>query len=94
MNPKGKAWLSNKWATMVSSVVRRRQKKLTFRLPWIEENKDSKQELVNKKKLASEGSNALSKAVIENCKENKVNPKKRWKENKVKEDSYQRDIIS
>jgi hypothetical protein len=58
----------------------------------IEENKDSKDELVNKKKSASEGPNPLRKAVVENCKEIKVKPRKRRKENQVKEDSYQRDL--
>jgi hypothetical protein len=55
MNLKGKTWLINKLTTMVSSMMRRRQKKLTIPLPWIEENKDSKDELVNKNKSASEG---------------------------------------
>jgi hypothetical protein len=38
MNFKGELWITNKWASIILSILSKRQTFLVTPLPWIEEN--------------------------------------------------------
>jgi hypothetical protein len=90
MNSKGTLWTTNKWASIILSILSRFQIMPAIALPWIKGSDNSYVGHENKNEAAIEGRNAPNEEEIGNYRDLKVKKTSDQKKSRPKEDIYYR----